>query len=128
MPPELYRRITCMKTRLHRLSALAAIGHFVLFLSACAANDDRIGAFLVSPSGEQYEFYTCQQLLNSMKGIIASERELKARIAKAGSVASIVGGYKLDYANYHGTFVAARNTARDKSCTVPSELANDEPL
>jgi hypothetical protein len=117
-----------MKTIHMGLKKVALIVQSALILSACAANDDRIGSFLVSPSGQQYEFYSCEQLIGVLKDMLKNERELKQRISRAGSVASVVGGYELDYANAHGSYVAARNAGRDKSCSIPSELANDEPL
>ncbi len=107
---------------------VALILQSALILSACAANDDRIGSLVVSPTGEQYEFYSCEQLIGVLKGILKNEQELKERMRRAGSVASVVGGYQLDYANAHGSFVAARNAGRDKRCSIPSELASDEPL
>jgi len=99
-----------------------------VLLCQCAANDDRVSALLVSPAGEQYEFYSCTQLIDTMRAVKTNEKELKAHIAKAGAVGSVVGGYKLDYANQHGSFVAARNIARDKGCDIPPEVAIDETL
>ncbi len=100
----------------------------LLALCQCAVNDDRVGALLVSPAGEQYQFYSCTQLIASMKTIKAGQKDLKSRMANAGGFGSVVGGYNTDYANQHGMFVAARNAARDKNCEIPAELAVDEPL
>lgn len=97
-------------------------------LCQCAVNDDRVSALLVSPAGEQYEFYSCAQLLGILKAIKTSQKELKSHIANAGTIGSVVGGYKLDYANQHGSFVAARNAARDKNCEIPADVVVDEPL
>jgi hypothetical protein len=110
--------------------ALTFIGGIVqsVLLCSCAVNDDRFSAVFVSPAGEQYEFYDCKQLTGVMSKIKDTERELKAQMAKAGTVASGIGGYKLDYANQHGMFVAARNAARDKKCELSPELAVDEHL
>ncbi len=99
-----------------------------LLLCQCAVNDDRVGALLVSPAGEQYEFYSCAQLIAQLKGIKATEKDLRTQIAKAGAVASVIGGYKVDYATQHGNFVAARNAARDKRCEIPADVLVDEPL
>jgi len=63
-----------------------------------------------------------------MRSTKTTEKELKSRIANGGSVGSIVGGYKLDYANQHGTFIAARNAAREKKCEIPPEVATDDSL
>jgi hypothetical protein len=100
----------------------------LLLLCQCAVNDDRVSALLVSPAGEQYEFYSCPQLISTMQSIKSTEKDLKAQMLKAGAVASVVGGYKIDYANQHGSFVAARNAARDKNCEIPADVVVDEPL
>jgi hypothetical protein len=99
-----------------------------LSLCQCAVNDDRVSALLVAPTGEQYQFYSCTQLVAEMKKIKTAQAELKSRMVKGGTVASVVGGYKVDYAEQHGRFVAARNTARDKKCEVPADVAVEEPL
>jgi hypothetical protein len=99
-----------------------------LSLCQCAVNDDRVSSLLVSPAGEQYDFYSCAQLIAQMKGIKTAQKELKLHMTNAGTVGSVVGGYKLDYANQHGNFVAARNAARDKKCEIPADVVVDEPL
>lgn len=111
-----------------KLSPVLLLLPLSLLLSQCAANDERLLRLLVSPTGEQYEFYPCAQLIGTMKSIKANEKNLKTHIANAGAVGSTVGGYKLDYANQHGAFVAARNAAKDKNCEIPADVLMDEPL
>jgi len=107
----------------------AAILSIVLFvaLSACSSSEDRLSSMLVSPEGEQYQFYNCDQIVGQLRGAVGTERNLEKSMEKGGAVASVLGGYQSDYAVQHGNYVALRAAARKKNCEIPADVAEERP-
>jgi outer membrane murein-binding lipoprotein Lpp len=92
------------------LSALSAAG--------CSSTSDSSFTFLADPG--QFDYYTCDQIASTVKGLIARQQELKSLIDKAdesaGGAAVGLIAYRTEYVNVGEQLRVADKTARRKSC------------
>jgi hypothetical protein len=95
------------------LSAIVATA-----LAGCAASDDSVGRFLVTP--DRYVLYNCTQLAKATQATVSRQRELEMLMAKAetDSVGVLVSSsaYRPEYAQLRGIMNELRKAAADKNC------------
>lgn len=103
----------------------------LLILTGCSNGDDLGGRLLVAPGG--YELWTCTQIANRAKSLIARQKTLEDLIAKAGTG---MDGRMISMATYQperianrGELDSIRRTAAEKKCPPPSTTAqtDDKP-
>ena len=102
-----------MTSRATFLSAIVATA-----LAGCAASDDRVGQFLVTP--DRYVLYDCTQLAKAAQATVSRQRRLKMLMAKAetDSVGVLVSraAYGPEYAELRGMMNELRKAAAAKNC------------
>ena len=115
------------RTRAHVRSALTgAAVTLATLLSGCGTSGDQLSAAFVTPDGNQYEFFDCDQLVATIRASDNAALELRDRISKSGQWASVIGGFETDYAVQRGNAIAARNVAHKKNCEIPADVTERE--
>ena len=101
-----------------RAAGLAAILLSGAMLAACSSSGDTGFSFFAEPG--KYQFHTCAQIAEAMKGQTQRVQDLKVLIDKADQSAggAAVGfiAYKADYVAAEEELDSLRSAARSKSC------------
>ena len=104
--------------RASRAGGLAGILLSGAMLAACSSSSDSSFSIFAEPG--KYQYYTCAQIAEAMKGQTQRVQDLKVLIDKAdqstGGAAVGFIAYKADYVAAEEEVDALRSTARSKSC------------
>jgi hypothetical protein len=104
----------------HRARAAGRAGILLagVMLAACSSSSESSFSIFADPG--KYQYYTCAQIADAMKGQTQRVKDLKALIDKAdqGAGGAAVGfiAYKADYVAAGEELDSIRATARSKSC------------
>jgi hypothetical protein len=101
-----------------RAAGLAAILLSGAMLAACSSSGDTGFSFFAEPG--KYQFHTCAQIADAMKGQAQHVQDLKTLIDRAdqstGGAAVGFIAYKADYVAAEEELDSLRSAARSKSC------------
>ncbi len=99
-------------------------------VAGCSSTSDSSFTFLADPG--KYEFYSCEQLANDMKGLTQRRSDLKSLMDRAdqsaGGTAVGLIAYKTDYINAGEEMRLLDSAARSKGCRQPETWTSNSAV
>jgi hypothetical protein len=100
-------------------------------IGGCASvGEDSVSSVLVTPG--KYEFYSCQDITNRIRGSRSRQAELEQLMAKssqgAGGALVNVIAYRSDYLQTRGDLAVLIKAAEDKQCQTESQWTSERAI